>query len=212
MDDSVYRQKYGRPYEPGEKIPRMAKQLVDARHVAHRSGAYLDAGVAGDPITLGGEIGFFHYHEPWRESRVGIAGLAGTGAANGFVGLDGGLRLQPPTRIAPFAGLGGFVGLSEDKVPAIDGRDNDDDWFVDEPGETKKQVGALFAAYPEIGVHAWLTSRVRLTGFGRYYVTTDGRDSDFWYVGLGISLLREAPPVDYEPPFVPQVHRLPPVD
>jgi hypothetical protein len=189
MSDAVYRRKYSRTYEPGEKIPRMAKQMDDARDVADRGGLYLDAGASRNPPSLGGELGLFRYKEPWREYRVGIAGLAGTGARDWFVGLDGGMRLQTPTRVAPFIGFGGFGGSGEREVAAIDGRDNDDDIFVDEPGETKTELRALFAVYPEVGVHAWLTPRCRLSGFGRYYVTTDGRASDFWYVGLGISLL-----------------------
>ena len=100
------------------------------------------------------------------------------------------MRAQTPSRLAPFAGIGVFNGLSHEEVAAeSDGQDNDDDMFTDEPGETDERAEYLGAVYPELGVHYWLSSRWRLSGLSRYYITTDGRNTDYWTVGIGVSLL-----------------------
>ena len=192
MDDPDYSAKYERPYEKGEKLPRMAKQLIDARHVAGKGGVYAAAVGAKRPLSAGGELGLFAYHPatPCVEARGALAGLAGTGATDVFGGIDLGLRLQPPSRLAPFAGIGLFNGLDREELTAeADGQDNDNDMFTDEPGETKDSAEYLGAVYPELGLHHWLNSRWRISGLSRYYVTTDGRNTDFWTVGLSLSLL-----------------------
>lgn len=192
MDDAEYAEKYSVPYQEGEKIPRMAKQMVDARHVEGKTGIYVGGAVQDDPIALGGELGLFAYPTPWLEGRAAAAGLLGAGTDQAFLGLNTGLRVQPPTRIAPFAGLGTFIGSSQYEVVADgDGLDNDDDYFVDERGETETEHGFLASVYPEVGVHAWLSGRWRVTGSAAYHVTTLGRDHDFWLFGLYLSLLNE---------------------
>ena len=93
---------------------------------------------------------------------------------------DTGIRLQTPTRLTPFIGAGGYAGVDWEKVDATEGRvDNDNDGSNDELGEQETDFTALFATiYPEAGCHFWWTPRVRLTDSGRYWFTTDGRDSD----------------------------------
>jgi len=185
MDDPDYAAKYLRPYEPGEKIPRMAKQAVDARYVEGKGGLYLGAAVADEPVSVGGDLGVFYYPYSWAEGHIGLSGLAGTGAEDLFLGVNTGVRFQTPTRLAPFAGLGLFGGYSEDEHPA-------DHVWVDSEGylrSTDTDYGFLGAVYPEVGIHYWLTSKVRLTGSGAYYITTEGRDADFWFVGLGLGFL-----------------------
>ena len=192
MDDPDYAAKYERPYEEGEKLPRLAKQLIDARHVAGKGGVYAAAVAAKHPWSVGGELGLFAYHPATAcvEVRGGLAGLAGTGAKDVFGGIDLGLRAQPPSRLAPFAGLGVFSGPSRQEVAAEgDGHDNDDDMFTDEPGEKTRRDDYLGAVYPELGVHYWLNSRWRVSGLSRYYMTSDGRNTDFWTVGLSLSML-----------------------
>jgi hypothetical protein len=189
MDDRDYAAKYGKPYGD-DKIVRMAKQCVDARHVAGKRGGYLSAAVQGDPVSVGGHLGGFAYSSPSFEGRVALAGLAGTGAKDLFVGIDGGLRFQTPTRLAPFVGVGTFLGYNKREVWGWrDGIDNDGDLQIDEPDEERAEYGFLAAVYPELGAHFWLNSRTRLTASGAYYVTTDGRDTDFWFFGLGIGML-----------------------
>ena len=87
-------------------------------------------------------------------------------------------------------GVGGFLGINEYHENADrDGFDNDDDGIADELGEQDENYKAIVAVYPEVGLHAWLTGSTRLTASGRYYVTEEGRDDDFWYFGLSLSWL-----------------------
>jgi len=189
MDDPDYAAKYGRPYG-NDKLPRMAKQCVDARYVAGKRGGYVSCAAAGDPFGLGGQVGAFGYATPCLSGRAALAGLAGTGAKDLFAGIDLGIRCQTPTRLAPFAGVGTFLGYNERESPAFyDGVDNDCDFVVDEWDEKTTEYGFLAAVYPELGVHFWLNGRTRLTASGAYYFTTDGRDTDFWFFGLGLGRL-----------------------
>lgn len=191
MDDPDYRAKYNRPYEDGEKYTRMAKQIVDARHVARKSGGFVGAAASDEPFALGGDVGWFYYPTAWLESRIALSGLIGSGDPWTYGGMSGGLRIQTPTRLAPFAGAGLFGGMG--KVSWVradgDGIDNDNDSFIDEPGETKEDYIFLGAAYPEVGLHFWLTPSVRLTSSAAYYFTTAGRSHDFWFIGSSVSVL-----------------------
>lgn len=192
MDDEVYSEKYEKPYpsNDGEKVARMVKQSIDARHVADRGGYYFGAAGADEPTVGGLEIGRFHYLGSSVESRIGLKGLVGTGANDWFAGLDLGLRTQSPSRLAPFAGIGTFLGGNTNKTLAnTDGRDNDDDGSIDEFNELKNDPAFMASFYPELGVHWWLTSDLRLTGSAQYHLTTDGRDSDFWFIGFSLSFL-----------------------
>ncbi len=189
MDDPDYAAKYSKPYE-GDKIPRMAKQAVDARHVGGKSGLYLGAAGQSAPFTAGAEIGGFGYSSPCFSGHLGLTSILGTGVENYFVGVDTGVRAQMPTRISPFVGVGttlGYAVFEEDW--GDDGYDNDGDGDIDEFGEHDFDRAFLGAVYPETGVHFWLNGRARLTASGRYMVTTDGRDTDFWYYGLTLAIL-----------------------
>jgi hypothetical protein len=193
MDDSDYAAKYSKPYGK-DKIPRMAKQAVDARHVGGKGGFYLGAAGQSSPFTAGAEIGGACYWSSCCSGHAGLVGVAGAGADNLFGGADVGLRVQPPTRLAPFVGIGAMGGISafkerDDEIVDDDYNDNDDDGIVDEPGETTHEREALAAVYPEIGVHFWLNGLTRLTASGRYLVTSDGRENDFWYYGLTLAFL-----------------------
>jgi hypothetical protein len=189
MDDPMYAAKYSKPYGD-DKIPRMAKQAIDARFLEGRDGAFMEAGVSGSPATLGGEIGIFSIPQSFSERRAGFIGLLGTGEQAIMAGVDGSLRLHTPTRLAPFVGMGALATYFERDVPAAhDGSDNDDDLFIDEKGEEKESAEFFGAVYPETGIHFWMTPKSRLTASGRYMITTDGRNSDTWYVGLGYSML-----------------------
>ncbi|MBP89422.1 MAG: hypothetical protein CMJ64_22375 [Planctomycetaceae bacterium] len=102
------------------------------------------------------------------------------------MGLD-----QTPTRLAPFVGVGALAAGGERDV-SDDGLDNDNNLLVDEPNEDLSEYFA--SVYPEVGVHYWLTPRVRLTAGAAYQVTSTGRDDDQWTFGIGLSLLS---PSDY---------------
>jgi hypothetical protein len=192
MDDPDYREKYSEPYDDGplEKPLRMLKQSVDARHLENKGGSYVGGAYANDPNSGGIEIGVFDYSSPEVESRISLAALAGTGRENWFLGANMGMRLQSPSRLAPFVGVGGFAGVNWEEVNANnDGRDNDDDGSIDEFNEKKTEYDALLAVYPEVGIHYWLGTNARLTASASYWVTTAGRDDDFWFIGVGLSFL-----------------------
>jgi len=189
MDDADYAEKYSKPYGDDKPI-RMLKQMVDARHVEGKSGVSVGGGGGGSPSTGGVTVSSFSYANASTEIDFGLTGLAGTGAHDWFIGPELGIRFQTPTRIAPFAGAGGYVGGNRFSSPsAADGEDNDDDGSIDELGERRTRYKAFAAVYPEVGVHAWLSGDTRLTASARYYVTEEGRNDDFWYLGLSVGWL-----------------------
>ena len=114
------------------------------------------------------------------------------GEDESFGGIDLGLRLQTPTRVAPFIGVGMFHGTSDRMVSASeDSIDNDDDGFIDENSEMKSTVnGWLSTIYPEAGAHLWLDANWRLTSYGRYLITTEGRAQDDWLLGVQLARFR----------------------
>ena len=179
MDDPDYAAKYSKPYE-GDKIPRMAKQAVDARFVEHKTGTFCQASGQTSPFNLGGELGKFYYLSPCLSGRLGLAGLVSTNVEGcAFLGADVGARVQTPTRLAPFAGVGAMAGISEW-------------WNINEDETTyygEDDSHGMAAVYPELGVHFWLTGKTRLSLSGSYMVTTEGRKEDFWYYGVTFSFL-----------------------
>ncbi len=182
MDDPDYAAKYSEPYGD-DKIPRMAKQAVDARHVGGKGGIYVQASGQTAPFNLGGEIGGFKYASPCTSMRLGLTGLLSSGADAAFGGLNLGARVQTPTRLAPFAGVGTFVGLS-------DIWDEHDDTYHHHHHHDD-DVRGIAGVYPELGLHYWLNGRSRLSLSGSYQVTSEGRGDDFWYYGVTMAFLRD---------------------
>lgn len=187
MDDPVYAAKYAEGAKKTEPLKKL-KQAVDARHVEGLAGGYIAGGAQwrddSQSGLFGAEIGGESYPTSWSSARAGLAAYGGHD--DWYAGADLGLRLQLPTRITPFVGLGTFHGLSTTRIDATrDGKDNDDDGYADEWGERKTTVdGWLSTIYPEVGVHFWPTGQGRLTGYARYLVSSDGRESDDWLAGL----------------------------
>jgi hypothetical protein len=176
MDHPAYAAKYDQPYpdDRADKSERIAKQLVDARHVAGNSGYYAGAAFADDPASGGVELGAFTYPTSWLSGRAGLSFLAGTGAKDFFTGMNVGLRTELPSRLSPFVGAGVYGGYSETTVEKDCGcRDS-------------KIDGGLAALYPEVGWHFWLTGKTRLTTSAAYYFNTEGRNADFWLLGFSI--------------------------
>ncbi|MEM8734669.1 MAG: hypothetical protein AAGG44_10630 [Planctomycetota bacterium] len=188
MDDPVYAAKYEDGAEKTD-VAGKVKQAIDARYVEGLEGGYYGGGSQwrGDDVLGGGEIGYETYPVSWVSSRVGLGAFIGHG--DWYAGVDSGVRLQLPTRLAPFVGVGTFNGLSTTYVSADDdGIDNDDDDRIDERGEEKLDFdGWLSSVYPEVGAHFWATGQTRITAFGRYLVTTEGREHDDWLIGFQVS-------------------------
>ena len=175
LDDPDYAAKYDVRYR-GDKYERMTKQLVDARHVEGKGGGYVSGGFGvEDEGLLGGEIGVFGYPTSWLSVRGGLMGVASSAADDSFAGGNVGLRIQPPSRLAPFAGLGLYGGYSrqENQCDCDDGID-----------------GGFAAVYPELGAHFWINGRTRLTASAQYWVNSEGRDADLWYYTLSVALLK----------------------
>lgn len=193
MDDPVYAEKYAEG-APRWDLPGKAKQAFDARHTRGLAGTYFSGGMQMRPESgrtlLGGEMGGEFYTTSWLTQRIALAGYLGQG--DGLGAIDLGVRLQAPTRLAPFVGLGTFHGISR-RLELADGdsRDNDDDGFIDEPGEEDARfAGWLSAIYPEVGAHIWIDGEWRVTTFGRYLITSDGRASDEWLLGTQLTVFR----------------------
>lgn len=190
MDDSEYANKYCDGADKSDLLGKL-KQASDARFMDQATGSYLGGGytIRGDDDQgLGAlDLGKESYVMSGMTTRASL-----TLMANGedlFTGADGGLRLQTPSRLAPFVGLGVFAGAARETVPARDDFiDNDEDGAIDEfDEEDERFTGALAAVYPELGLHFWWNSNTRLTAYSRYMITTDGRESDDWLSGIGIA-------------------------
>jgi len=187
MDDPVYADKYAEGAAKFDLLGK-AKQALDARHAKGLGGTYLSGGAqyqasASDPFA-GIEWGVESYPNSWTTGRVSLAATVGDN--EGRIGVDLGARVQTPTRIAPFAGVGMFFGTRPHHTdPAeMDGIDNDDDGLIDEFGEYEWDFDNwLVSIYPEVGAHVWLNGSWRLTAYARYLFTTEGRGHDDWLLG-----------------------------
>lgn len=202
MSDAEYAAKYGQDTSR-VSLKRKVKQAIDARHLAYKGGWHVGAGGQSDPTNVGAEVGLFSYTEPWLEFRTSLAALTNDDVDTGYGGANVGVRLQSPSRFAPFVGVGGFGGFSAQTYGAIvlatldeDEDDCDCDCYRcdDEDDEEYRLVEedhtvAFAAVYPEIGFHYWITPRIRLTASGSYHFTTLGRDDDYWYYGIGVGIL-----------------------
>jgi hypothetical protein len=183
-EDADYAAKY--PHHT-DNVLRMTKQAFDARHVVGKRGLYGGFAGSDEPAGAGAEGGLFVYPRSWLELRIGGAALAHEGEHPISGGGILGARVQTPTRLAPFAGLGGYAGWAGFRSADNDGADNNGDGMIDEFGESAHD--AVLALAPELGVHYWLTSRVRLTGSADYRLTSDGRGNDSLFYGLSVAIL-----------------------
>jgi hypothetical protein len=150
---------------------------------------YLDVSTRFDPTVVGAEIGLAYAYTDYFSARMGGEILASEEPLYLFGGFTAGARLTLPWRLAPFVGVGGFIGWWDAQVRAeADLVDNDWDGVVDEIGETKDViVDGVIVLYPEAGIHLWLTDSVCLTLSGRYHMTTAGRAHDAWLANVGLS-------------------------
>ncbi|MCA9137344.1 MAG: hypothetical protein KDB00_11315 [Planctomycetales bacterium] len=191
MSDPEYAEMYCDGAEKSDVLGKL-KQAVDARFQEDASGLFVSGGYAkrsdADHGLAAIDVGAEAYFTSYLTGRASLMGM-GNGD-DWFTGLDTGLRLQTPTRLAPFVGAGMYAGYARESVLADDDwQDNDDDGSIDEWGEKKKRFsGAMAAVYPEVGAHFWWTPQIRLTSYGRYMVTTEGRTADDWQLGFGLAV------------------------
>lgn len=186
-DDPDYAAKYPRHTD---NVAKMAKQAVDARHVKGKSGPYAGLSGAGDPFAMGGEAGWFHYPTSYLEWHAGLAGLLYEGETPATGGVTAGARLQSPSRLAPFVGLGAYGGFTPKMF--LNGPnyiDDDGDGEIDESDELGND--GVIAIYPEAGVHFWLTPEWRLTGSTSYWVAVDEDLDGFWMWNLSLARLTD---------------------
>lgn len=186
-DDPDYAAKY--PHHTDD-VGRTIKQAVDARHLTQKGGAYGGLSARDEPTATGAEFGLFRYPNPYLEGRVGVAGLF---YESDNIPMSGGglaaARLQTPTRLAPFVGIGGYAGMTPEMGANHDNIDNDGDFYIDEGDETEQDF--VFAMIPETGCHFWLTPGWRLTGSASYYMPSSGREDDFWMFGISVACLTD---------------------
>jgi len=185
-DDPDYAAKYS---EHTNSVSRTIKQAIDARHLRRKGGIYGAVAGRDQPGAAGGEAGVFYYPSPYIEGRIGLAGLIYDGDAPVSGGLLAGARLQAPTRLAPFVGIGAYAGATPDFALSEDGLDNDLNGFVDDDEEIETLfVGALV---PEAGCHFWLNPAWRVTGSASYYVTTSGPEDNFLMISVSLARLND---------------------
>lgn len=152
------------------------------------TGSYIEIGGQTDPAAIGVGLGGFNYNYRCLSTRMALYVLGSESVDDIFFGADAGIRMELGTRVSPFVGVGGYYGYHSNKTPAENDRlDNDGDGQVDESGEKDTQIDRSMATiYPEAGLHIWIDKANRLTLSGKYHVTTEGRDSDFWLFCFGI--------------------------
>ncbi len=176
------------------RICAMACCIVMASHVRvaaamQRGDKALLVGISGsgEVDAVQAEVGVEAWGEEWVSAVVGLA-LFGSSDTDLHGGVDLKLRFSPRAPVSPFVGVGLFMGWwTETYDVASDGRDNDNDWLVDEWDEEREETTFLGAIYPEAGVHWWCTESTRLSLFARYYLTTAGRDADRTLYGIAAS-------------------------
>lgn len=186
QEDPDYAAKYP---QHTDSVPRMIKQSIDARHLRRKGGMYTAIAGRDEPGAMGGEVGGFYYPSPYVEGRLGLSGLIYDGPEPVSGGLLAGARMQSPTRLAPFLGIGAYAGLTPSSALTSDGLDNNFDGFIDNDEETENEfVGALI---PEAGCHFWLTPGWRVTGSASYFVTTSSSDDNFLMISVSLARLND---------------------
>jgi hypothetical protein len=142
------------------------------RDVQYGAGVYGNATFRTRPDAGGAEVGILGYPIEWLSLQLG-GSYAGPGQEDAWmVGFHGAARLESPTRVAPYLGLGVFSGWDLDETI--------EEYDVLRPGR-----GYFAAVYPEAGLHVWITKNLRVSGGAAYYVTTEGRDADFALLSVG---------------------------
>jgi len=152
-------------------------------------GFYVELGGSSDPDTILGGTGVWAEVSDYITLKGGLSLLASESFDDTFTGGNLDLHISFGSRFSPYVGAGIFAGYSRERVSADDDDiDNDGDGFVDERGEEKTVVKDVIASvYPEAGFYIWITDDLKLSFSGKYYVTTEGREDDFWIFSSGFN-------------------------
>ncbi|PTQ90771.1 hypothetical protein C8N29_102171 [Agitococcus lubricus] len=109
-----------------------------------------------------------------------------------FGGVAVGLRTGFNSPVAPYAGLGVYVGQNSHEHPAQQDKvDNDDDGFTDEIGETTVDNQWMSAIYPELGMRIAWGQQFTLRTMARYMVSSAGRRQDDWFYGISFAFSQQ---------------------
>jgi len=171
---------------PDPRPGKLRQFLQTVSYDPEGAGVYFGATGAGGPFHFGAELGVFGSDDNL-SSRISVMGLLSESGGDLFLGPGAGLRLSSPG-IFPFAGVGAFGGYSlgdwdearvelEDEVTGTHGS------LTFSATDEEDLARGFAAVYPEIGAHLWITRSTRRTASASHYVTTEGRDFDFWMVG-----------------------------
>ncbi len=187
--DAEYELKYP---EHSDKILQTVKQAVDARFIGGRSGAYGSFGGSSQPSTVTAEVGLIRVVKPWLETRAGVVGIAGSPNKSLYGGGTAGIRINSPSRLAPFVGVGAYAGIEPWEL--IEDRESD---FPDTGDDDFEASDFIFAAAPEVGMHYWITPEYRLTTSASYYA---GWSAEPWLYSVSLTFVRgeqKAEPTDW---------------
>jgi hypothetical protein len=122
----------------------------------------------GDNAYVGMLFGDF-YPRTWLCLRNGIGSMDARDFERWFFGMDFGIRVATPTRLAPFAGIGGFLGYRTER----------------EDGEDETRFIATL--HPELGCDLWFPRGYRLTGVTSWHFTSEG-GTRVWVSGVEFSV------------------------
>ena len=181
--DADYRQKYSKHTDDPVKT---IKQAVDARHVRGKLGSYATLAGREAPFAGGWDTGVFQYPTPWLEQRLGFSGLIHEGGKRPVsLGMLSSHRVQVPTRLAPFVGVGGYLGWAGGEMREEPISDPGDPLVTKLILDTKHEF--VVAAFPEVGAHFWIDHRRRLTASASYWFTNQDYNEDFLFFSIGFS-------------------------
>ncbi|MCG8653876.1 MAG: hypothetical protein MI861_28815, partial [Pirellulales bacterium] len=129
MEDPEYADKYSQGAAKTD-IAGKIKQASDARFLDQAQGYFVSGGFTARPEAnsemAGVDLGVEGYPTSYLTGRASL--MLFSDGNDVFTGADVGIRLQTPTRLAPFVGAGAFAGYADEVVPADDDWiDNDDD-------------------------------------------------------------------------------------
>lgn len=171
--------KYAQKYDHHTDDPvRTVKQAIDARHLEGRGGYYADVASQDDPAAIGVGAGYFSYAPKAKgmlEARGGLSLLAGENGVGVTGGGELGARIQLPTRLAPFVGGGLYAGYLPDINEISLGGS------MSGPSDEDNDDLLVAAAYPEAGIHFWMSPTWRLTASVSHYfpiASTRGTSDD----------------------------------